>query len=627
MCGIAGVAYLDRESAVDSRLVKRMCERLVHRGPDDEGLYTDHHVGLGMRRLRIIDLATGQQPMANEDRSVWIVYNGEIYNYLDLRPALEARGHRFATRSDTETIVHAYEEWGDACVDRLRGMFAFAIWDQRRDRLLLARDRLGIKPLYYVSDSRQLAFASELKALLELPDLDRELDLEALDDYLTFEYIGGAKTIFKRIRKLPPGHVLVAEGGRVTVRRYWDVPGAVDENRTATDYCRDISDTLAESVRIHLLSDVPLGALLSGGIDSSSVVALMSRFSPGRVESFSLGFRDPSYDELPYARLVARQFGTDHHEEIVEPDAVGLATRLIQHLDEPFADVSIFPTYLVSRLARERVTVALSGDGGDELFAGYDTYLADRGWGLYRRLPRLFRAALEAAARPTLRPSDQKRGWRNMAGRFLGGGRLPEELEHARWLVYLTGQGKQTLYSDGFRSALGAYDPFHQVLEHFERAPFRDRLARQLYVDLKTYLPDDILVKVDRMSMANSLETRVPLLDHVFVERVAAIPSRLKLRHLTRKYIFKRAMAPLLPPAILGKRKEGFSIPMKTWLRRELRPLMLEVLAEAEIERQGYFRWPAINRLLTEHLAGRENHAHRLWALMVFQLWSRLYRT
>lgn len=624
MCGIAGLVYLDRDNPVDSRLVKRMCERLVHRGPDDEGLWVDHHVGLGMRRLSIIDLATGQQPMTNEDRSVWLVFNGQIYNYPELRAELLGRGHRFATRSDTETIVHAYEEWGEDCVTHLRGMFAFALWDGPRERLLLARDRLGIKPLYYAADGRQLCFASELKALLEVPEVPRQLDPEALDDYLTFEYVGGAKTIFTGIRKLPPGHVLVLEGGRVRIRQYWDVPGAVEEGRDEGWYCRSIQETLAEAVRIHLLSEVPLGALLSGGIDSSAVVGLMRRVGP--VKSFSLGFRDRSYDELPYARLVARHFGTEHREEYVEPDAVGLASRLIQHLDEPFADVSIFPTYLVSRLARTEVTVALSGDGGDELFAGYDSYLADRGARLYGRLPGALRAGLERGIRPALRPSARKRGWRNVARRFLDGTRFPEELQHARWLAYLSRREKGELYADGLRDALGPYDPFQQLLDHFERAPFRDRLARQQYVDLKTYLPDDILVKVDRMSMANSLEARPPLLDHVFVERVAAIPSRWKLRGLTRKYIFKRAMAPLLPHDVLRKRKEGFSIPMKTWLRTELRPLMLDVLSEAEIRRQGYFHWPYVARLIDEHLAGRENHSHRLWALMVFHLWAQLYK-
>ncbi|MBI2468925.1 MAG: asparagine synthase (glutamine-hydrolyzing) [Candidatus Rokubacteria bacterium] len=625
MCGIAGLYFFDREMPVDSRVLKRMCERLVHRGPDDEGTYTDHHVGLGVRRLRIIDLETGHQPIPNEDRSAWVVFNGEIYNYPELRAELTTRGHRLATRSDTETVVHAYEEWGEACVDHLRGMFAFALWDAARGRLLLVRDRIGIKPLYYFADGRQLVFGSELKALLEVPDVPRVLDPEALDDYLTFEHVGGDKTIFKGIRKLPPGHLLVCEPGGVRVRQYWDLPGEVEEGRDEAHYCREIAETLSESVRIHLLSDVPLGVLLSGGIDSSSVVAFMSRHATGDVKSFSLGFRDRSYDELPWARLVARHFGTDHEEELVEPDAVQLATRLVQHLDEPFADTSIFPTYLVSRLARRKVTVALGGDGGDELFAGYDWYLADRGSQLYGRLPRALRGGLERGLR-AIRPTAAKRGVVNVARRFVEGTAFPEGLEHVRWLAFLGQAEKQALYADGFRDTLRGYDPFRWIVELFERAPVRDRLARQLYVDLKTYLPDDILTKVDRMSMANSLEARVPLLDHVFVERVARIPSRLKLRGLTRKYIFKRAMADRLPAEILRKRKEGFTIPMRTWLRGELRPLMADLLAEAEIRRDGYFDWPYVNRLVTEHLDGRENHAHRLWALMVFQLWSRLYR-
>jgi len=627
MCGVAGLYLLDRDASVDSRVLKRMCERLIHRGPDDEGLYTDQHVGLGIRRLRIIDLESGHQPIANEDRSVWTVFNGEIYNYLDLRQQLEAKGHRFATRSDTETIVHAYEEWGEDCVTHLRGMFAFALWDQPRDRLVLARDRIGIKPLYYFLDGQQLGFASELKALLEIPDAPRGIDAQALDDYLTFEYIGGSKTIFQGIRKLLPGHILVCDGGRVRTRQYWDVPGEVEEGREEAYYCRQISEVLSESVRLHLLSDVPLGALLSGGIDSSSVVGLMSHLSSGGVKTFSLGFRDRSYNELPYARSVARHFRTDHYEDVVEPDAVHLATKLIQHLDEPFADFSIFPTYLVSRLAREKVTVALSGDGGDELFGGYDSYLADRGWRIYRRMPRAITAGIERGIRQAVRPTARKRGWSNVARRFVEGAAFPEGLEHVRWMAFLSQREKQELYTDSYREQLKAYDPFQQVVEHFERAPFRDRLGRQLYVDLKTYLADDILVKVDRMSMANSLEARVPLLDHVFVERVAAIPSRLKLRGLTRKYIFKKAMAPMLPIEVLRRRKEGFSIPMKTWLRAELRPLMADLLSESAVRRDGYFHWPHVNRLMTEHVAGQENHSHRLWALMVFQLWGRLFRS
>jgi asparagine synthase (glutamine-hydrolysing) len=622
VCGIAGLYLTDREAAVDSRLLKRMSERLTHRGPDDEGFVVEHHVGLAVRRLRIIDLVTGDQPIANEDRTVWIVFNGEVYNYRELRAALEARGHVFRTRGDTEPVVHAYEEWGERCVEQLRGMFAFAIWDARRDRLFLARDRLGIKPLYYWFDGRQLVFGSELKALLEVPEVPREIDPEALDDYLTFEYVGGGRTIRKGVRKLLPGHTLVCEGGAVRTRRYWDLDGAVDQGRTEDEHARAVAETLAESVRGHLLSDVPVGALLSGGIDSSAVVALMSRHAEGRVKSFSLGFRESSYDELPHARRVAERFGTDHVEDVVAPDAVGLATRLVQHLDEPFADVSIFPTYLVSKLARERVTVALSGDGGDELFAGYDWYLADRGWRLYGGLPRVVRAAIERGVRATVRPTAAKRGAANVVRRFLDGGAYPEGLEHARWLAFLTARERQALYTDGFRAALGAYDPLQQVVEQLERAPYRDRLARQLYVDLKTYLPDDILVKVDRMSMAVSLEARPPLLDHVFVERVAAIPSRLKLRGVTRKHIFKKAMAPILPAGVLARRKEGFSIPMKAWLRRELRPLMADVLSPAAVKRAGYFQWPYVERLMTEHVAGRENHAHRLWGLMVFHLWS-----
>ena len=625
MCGICGMVALNEGFAVQRATLQRMNDVIIHRGPDDEGFYTAPTVGLAMRRLSIIDLQGGHQPIQNEDGTVQVVYNGEIYNFPQLRETLEAAGHRFSTHTDTEVIVHGYEEYGPDVVQHLRGMFAFALWDTCDETLLLARDRPGIKPLHYYRDAEKFVFGSEIKSILQCERVPREVNLAALDRFLTFEYISSPDTIFAQIHKLPPGHLLLLRRGEIQVRQYWDAPPRADEAHDEAYYAEHLAELLEESVRMRLISDVPLGALLSGGVDSSTVVAFMAKHSARPVKTFSIGFEDQSYNELEYARLVSKQFNTEHYEFIIKPDAVDLVEHLVKTLDEPFGDFSIFPTYLVSKMAREYVTVALSGDGGDELFAGYDTYIADWAARGYQMLPAGLRQRLVPGLLSRVPPSSKKKGLINRAKRFVEGARLPAELMHTRWMIFLQAQEKACLYAGDLREAAAQDAAYRQILDYFGRVADAPPLAQQGYVDIKTYLTDDILVKVDRMSMAPSLETRVPFLDHRVMEFAAAIPPRLKLRGLTTKYILKQAIADLLPAQILTRGKEGFSIPIKNWLRRELRPLLTDTLSEERVRRRGYFQPAYVQQLVQEHLAGRENHSHRLWALMMVEIWHQAY--
>ncbi len=624
MCGICGFVHRRAEAPADPMLLQRMCDVIVHRGPDDEGKAFFPGAAVGMRRLSIIDLSTGAQPMYNEDGSLAIVFNGEIYNHVELRHELTAKGHRFRSRCDTEAILHAYEEYGTDCPNKLNGMFAFAVYDLRKRRLFLARDRIGIKPLYYSVDEDRLLFASELKSILQAPDVPREIDPCALDAFLTFEYIPGPMSIFKAVRKLPPGHWLLYEDGRVTIRPYWSFDYHSSELSEA-ELQRRLVELLEDAVRIRLMSDVPLGAFLSGGLDSSSVVAMMSRSSSEPVKSFSIGFSNATYNELPYARAVARAFGTEHHEEIITPDVAALTERILWMLDEPFGDFSVFPTYLVSQMARRYVTVALSGDGGDELLAGYDTYIAQKMAQRWRRLPSLLRRGLIEPLVELLPPTEKKKGLINRAKRFVEGVRLPEHLQHVRWMIFLQQAEKELLYSPDFSRQLTDYDSYGFIEEAFRQTASPDPLDQQEYVDIKTYLVDDILVKVDRMSMAVSLEARVPFLDYRFVEFAATIPSGLRLCGKRTKHILKEAMKDILPLQIIQRGKEGFSIPIKTWLKRELQPMMREALAPDKVRSAGFFSQRYIDKLIDEHLRGVENHSHRLWALMVFHMWYDLY--
>ena len=621
MCGIVGIVESDLNRPVLPEELGRMVRMLHHRGPDEEGSITLGGVGLGMRRLSIVDLSGGQQPFSNESDDIQLVANGEIYNFPQLRDELAGHGHTFRSRSDIEVLVHAYEEWGPAFLERLRGMFALALWDGRTRTLLAARDRAGEKPLYWTQTSRGLLLASEVKALLVRPDVTRELDLVAIDQFLTYEYVLAPRTILKGVHKLPAGHYLTYRSGVVEIHRYWDVAAIRVRDWQEDEAAEALREALRRATVSQMMADVPLGAFLSGGIDSSTIVAFMSEASLQPVNSFSMGFDDGTYNELPYARKVATQFKTNHRERTVTPDLEALFERLVIHLDEPFADVSLFPTFLVSQLAREHVTVALSGDGGDELFGGYDAYQAQDLAARYARVGDTFMPALAAVA-AALPPTEKKKGLVNKFKRFtLGATQAPEDLGHYRWMVYLSPRAKRRLYTPTLIGELAATDVYSPVRRAIKRYGGDDLLNRQLYTDLSLYLADDILVKVDRMSMATSLETRAPFLDVDVMELAFSMPGHLKIRTGERKWILKRAMRGVLPERILTRRKEGFSIPMKNWLRQELQPLMRSLLTPDRIAARGFFDTGEVSRMVEAHVEGRENHAHTLFPLMVFERW------
>ncbi|HZR22947.1 MAG TPA: asparagine synthase (glutamine-hydrolyzing) [Vicinamibacterales bacterium] len=624
MCGIAGFVESSTSNQplgveTSRALVHRMCQVIEHRGPDDEGLWVAPGVALGMRRLSIIDLSTGHQPIHNEDETVWIVFNGEIYNYQSLRRELEAAGHRFYTSTDTETIVHAYEEWGSKAIARLRGMFGLAIWDTRTRSLLVARDRVGIKPLHYATVNGRLYFGSEIKSLLEAPDLPRDIDLDALDHYLSFLYTPRDGSIFRAVRKLPPGHLLTWHDGRVTVERYWQLSADENYRGSEADAVRDLRDVLVDAVRSHMISDVPLGAFLSGGIDSSTVVGLMTEASGAQVKTFSIGFDVPEFDELDAARTVAKHFGTDHHEFIVKPDGVAILDRLIEHFDEPFADSSAIPTWYVSEMARRHVTVVLSGDGGDELFGGYDRYLPHpRVVAFDRYSPRALRRVATIAAAQLPHGARGKNFLRHVGrderGRYLDSIRFFSADEKSALLArdVLTGLSRTA-------------DPETRLARHFERYAHLPWPSQMMRFDTETYMPEDVLTKVDRMSMAHSIESRVPLLDNEVIDFAATLPSEFKIKDGRRKRVLKEVAATLLPPDILNRRKQGFGVPLGVWFKGNLRELFADTLLSASSQQRGFFQPAFVRQILNEHLAGKRDHTLRLWQLVVFEKWAQKY--
>jgi asparagine synthase (glutamine-hydrolysing) len=622
MCGIAGKFNFDPGNPIDRNRLVAMTSVISHRGPDADGFYLGGGAGLGHRRLSIIDLSTGDQPLANEDGTIWVVFNGEIYNFADIRVELETHGHRFRTHTDTEVIVHAYEQWGERAVDRFRGMFAFALWDEPRRRLLLVRDRLGVKPLHYAVTPGGITFGSEIKSLLEDPDVPRGWSPEALDAYLTLQYVPAPQTIYKAIWKLPPGHLLVAENGRVRTRRYWDLTFTGDGDPAREDeYLERLDALVNESVRLRLVSDVPLGAFLSGGIDSSAVVAAMSEACGGRVVTTSVGFNEHAYNELEYARTIARHLGVEQHEHVVQPGAeiVDLLPRLAWHLDEPFADSSAIPTYLVSRAAREHVTVALSGDGGDELWAGYARHRVER-W--------------ELAARQWLGPFSGRIG--RLAARLPSGIKGTRSLGHlalppseacARKHAYglFEAGARAAVYSGDFAREVRDADPFVGFRLAYESCASSDPLDRALYVDVKTYLVDDIMTKVDKMSMAVSLESREPLLDHKLLEFAATVPTGLKLKDGRSKYLLRRLLERRIPKSIVDRPKHGFEAPIGEWLRGPLAPMVDGLLSDGRLRDRGVLDDLAVARLWREHRDGRRDHRHRLWSLVMLELWFRQF--
>ncbi len=621
MCGICGFFQFEKEA--DDITLKRMNDQIVHRGPDDDGFFYQQGVGLATRRLSIIDLSTGHQPLCSQSGNSWIAYNGEVYNFIQLRQELANRGYGFRSQSDTEVVVNLYEEFGLEFVKKLRGMFACAIFDRKNNRLVLARDHIGKKPLYYsLKNNRNLVFGSEIKAILQYPGIDRAIDPEALDFFLTLEYVPAPYSILASIKKLPAGHMLVYENGKASVTEYWDVP-IHESNPDFSQAREEFLALLEESVRLRMISDVPLGAFLSGGIDSSAIVAMMAKISTVPIKTFSIGFEEKSYSELPYSRLVAEKFRTDHCEKTLNADIHELVMQLAACLDEPLGDFSNFPTYLVARSAREKVTVALSGDGGDEIFGGYEHYLAQK---LARFIDISPLRPLRALIGQTMRripPSELKKGLVNRSKRFAEGLGNAAANRHFRWMLFLTAAQKSRLYTpafqkDSFSLDLPDREPFATF---FKRSRRFSGINQDLYLDLKTYLVDDIMVKVDRMTMAASLEARAPLLDYKLVEYAFSLPADWKVRNGTGKWFFKKAMEGILDQKILNRQKQGFSIPIKNWLKNELKELMLETLSEKQIKAMGFFNYPYVQTIIREHLQNRENHSHRIWALMQFHLW------
>lgn len=618
MCGIAGFLSLEQGVFATKTIAQAMCDVIVHRGPDGQGLLVDGPLAMGMRRLSIIDLAGGQQPISNEDGTISVIQNGEIYNFQEIRKDLEQRGHRFKTNSDTEAIVHLYEEYGTRCVEHLRGMFALAIWDAPRRRLIVARDRLGIKPLYYSVGNGRLLFGSELKSLLAV-GLDREIDQQALHDYLSLTYVPAPATIFKAARKLMPGSMLIAERGNVRIERYWNLSFEPDEKRfhSEPEIVEAVRERVEDAVRSHLVSDVPLGVFLSGGVDSQTLVACMRKFHTGALKTFSIGFAEKSFSELDRAREAAKHFGTEHHEMIVTPDTVSMVPDLVSAFDEPYADSSAIPVLCVARLARQSVTVALTGEGGDEVFAGYKTYAATRLAGLYRRTVPTPLRSLVAWGVNRLPVSHGKVSFDYMAKRFVAGASNDAVDAHFSWKAIFDEAAKQALYREP-RTVGPTVRLYHEAVAGIDP---QDLLARLLMIDTKLGLEGDMLVKADRMSMATSLEGRVPLLDHPLVEMVAAIPSRFKMKGMKTKVLLRAAMADVLPPETTQGPKQGFNVPIPSWLTGPLRELVHDTLSPSRIAATGIFRPEPIQEMIRAHEKLERDHSRDIWTLLMFQSW------
>ncbi len=625
MCGICGKVYFDERREVEVQPLRRMAAVLAHRGPDGEGVWTDRNVGLAHRRLAIIDLRPeAGQPMCNEDGTVWITFNGEIYNFQELRSDLGSRGHLFRTHSDTEAIIHAYEEYGRDCLERLRGMFAFAIWDTRSKVLFLARDRVGKKPLFYYIDDEKFIFASELKGILADPSVPIETDLRMIDHYLAFGYVPAPLAAFRSVQKLPAAHWLELHNGRTRIGRYWKLRFAPKRKISKADAIAELKWRIAEAVRVRLVSDVPLGVFLSGGIDSSAVVAYMTEASARPVRTFSVGFEEKKYDERVFARMVADRYGTDHTELIVKAPVVDILPRLVWHYDEPFGDSSAVPSYAIAELTRQYVTVVLNGDGGDESFGGYDRYVVNRRahrgdviplsvrrmvWALIRRLPKTWK---------------MRQPWTKMSS-VAEAMAFPAEQRYAKWVGHCSRTAREELYADAFREAIADSDPMLPFITVFEQSNAVDWTDATLDADVSLYLADDLLVKMDRATMAHSLEARSPFLDHVLMEFVASLPATMKLSGSRKKIILKEALRETLPDIILDRPKMGFGAPISNWFQNELREMANDLLLSRCAVQRGYFRRATIETLLAEHCKGVEDHSTILWDLLVLELWHRAF--
>lgn len=627
MCGICGQVVKEEEGMASRELLAAMCECMRYRGPDDEGMFVDGRVGLGHRRLSIIDVAGGKQPLSNEDGTIWIVFNGEIYNFKQLKSELLAKGHRFATNTDTEVIVHLYEDLGESCVARLRGMFAFAIWDRPAGRLFLARDRLGQKPLFYADTPRSFFFASEAKALLQCEGVDTGLDALAMHHYLSLRFIPQPASMFRGVKKLPPAHTLVYENGKFEIERYWDLSYSPKSTMGEKELVRALEELLLETVELHLVSDVPLGAFLSGGIDSSLVVAMMSKVSPGRVRTFSIGTAEQDYNELPYAKMVAERYGTEHREFIVKPDIVNIIPKLIWFMDEP-TDPFAISVYYVARETRKYVTVALGGDGGDESFGGYDRYFGNRFVDYYQKIPSAVRKVLvgplvgripESYKRKSLA---QKVGWLEAMAGENDGRRYALSMSYFRFTEEMKGR----LYTERMKEEVGGTDPALSLLLFYESERAHAPVDRMMCTDTLTRLPEYTLLILDRMTMASSLEGRSPYLDHPLIEFMARVPWELKLRGKTLKYLARELAKQYLPEPLLRRDKQGFGFPLARWLRKELAPMTGELLTRSRLEEEGYFQGDFMRELLADHIAGKADHHARIWTLLNLEIWFRLFQ-
>ena len=625
MCGICGKINFTGKP-VEEGLLRAMAETLTHRGPDDEGVYIGGSVGLGHRRLSVIDLSkAAHQPMPNEDETLWIVYNGEVYNFEELKEELLAKGHRFRSHSDTEVILHLYEEEGAKSVERLRGMFAFAIWDTKKKELFLARDRTGQKPLFYRIDDKDetFHFASEIKAILKDPTVKARPDLTAIDHYMTWQCVPAPYSAFDGIKKLPPAHYMTIKDGKAKLTRYWRLDYTPKLDMTESEIKSKLVYEMREAVKLRMISDVPLGAFLSGGVDSSAVVALMAEVSNQPIKTFAIGFKDAAYNELSYAKIIAERFKTNHTEFIIEPNALEILPKLVWHYGEPFADSSAIPTYYVSQLARDKVTVALNGDGGDESFAGYERYMAnelsDR---ITRFLPKpLARLMLMIAMKLPHGTSPKNTLWR--AKRFLQGSLKTPEMRNADWMGHFSPEIKRELYTSDLLDKLSESLPYDAYLKRFSETDAVSSLDKLLYNDINSYLPEDLLVKVDVASMASSLEARSPFLDHKFMEFAATIPSSLKLKGRTTKYILKEALRGILPDNILFRPKMGFAVPIDRWFKNELKEMAYDTLLSTKAIERGYFKAASIERILNEHVTGKWNWHHQIYNLLMLELWHR----
>jgi asparagine synthase (glutamine-hydrolysing) len=624
MCGIAGIVRADG-APVDRELLARMNEAIRHRGPDDDGFYFNDGVGLAMRRLSIIDLKTGQQPVHNQDRTAWIVFNGEIYNYRELRAQLEKLGHEFYTDSDTEAIVAAYDEYGTDCPKYLRGMFAFAIWDERTKSLFLARDRVGKKPLLYAQVNGQLVFGSEFSALLLHPDISRDVDFEAIHYYLSFICVPAPLTAYRAIRKLEPGHSLLWRNGEIKIERYWQLDFSRKVKISEAEAGERAVELLRDAVRVRLMSEVPLGAFLSGGIDSSAVVALMAQESSEQVKTFSIGFDEQDFSELHHARRVAEYIGADHHEFIVRPDALEILPSLVEHYGEPFADSSAIPSYYVSRETRAYVTVALNGDGGDECFAGYERYAAMNLAQSYAALPSALRDGVIANVVRALPEFESRPNRLRKAKRFVAAASLSPVECYLRWISAFDEEAKRNLYSDSFRYETAQFRTASIIEPWFAKANGAGIVDAALLTDTMTYLPNDLLVKMDIASMAVSLEARSPFLDHHVMEFAASLPEKMKLRRLTTKYLLKRVLRKLVPQENLRRSKMGFGVPVGYWFRGSMQPFLRETLLSDRALSRGLFKPEMVRRAVEQHIEGRKDHSYRLWSLLMLELWFQRF--